>query len=93
MNPKLFEIEKCEKFYLLFFILIKLFPFSYLQKAELTQCDTINVQLIRSANQLIYEYYHDITAAELKAYALVQLAYMFYTVYGRGAYFCLKIVK
>lgn len=41
---------------------------------------------INSANQLIYEYYHDISTAELKAYALVQLAYMFYTVYNRGMY-------
>lgn len=41
---------------------------------------------IKSANQLIYEYYHDISTAELKAYALVQLAYMFYTVYNRGMF-------
>lgn len=40
--------------------------------------------IIKSANQLVYEYYHDISSAELKAYALVQLAYMFYTVYNRG---------
>lgn len=40
--------------------------------------------IIKSANQLVYEYYHDISTAELKAYALVQLAYMFYTVYNRG---------
>lgn len=57
------------------------------QKAELKQCDK-NVYVIKSANQLIYEYYHDISIAELKAYALVQLAYMFYTVYNRGKYFC-----
>lgn len=41
---------------------------------------------IKSANQLVYEYYHDISTAELKAYALIQLAYMFYTVYNRGKY-------
>ncbi|XP_055324696.1 uncharacterized protein LOC129579082 isoform X2 [Sitodiplosis mosellana] len=52
-------------------------------KAQLKQCDK-NVMVIKSANQLIYEYYHDISTAELKAYALVQLAYMFYTVYNRG---------
>lgn len=57
-------------------------PF-FFQKAQLKQCDK-NVLTIKSANQLIYEYYHDISAAELKAYALVQLAYMFYTVYNRG---------
>lgn len=56
------------------------FPF---QKAELKQCDK-NVLLIKSANQQVYEYYHDISAAELKAYALIQLSYMFFTVYGRG---------
>lgn len=54
-----------------------------LQKAELKQCET-GISLIKSANQQVYEYYHDISAAELKAYALVQLAYMFYTIYGRG---------
>lgn len=53
------------------------------QKAELKRCDK-NVVIIKSANQLIYEYYHDISTAELKAYALIQLAYMFYTVYNRG---------
>lgn len=58
--------------------------FFYLfQKAELKQCNR-NVLTIKSANQLVYEYYHDISSAELKAYALVQLAYMFYTVYNRG---------
>lgn len=46
--------------------------------------------IIKSANQLIYEYYHDISTAELKAYALVQLAYMFYTVYNRGKYFTIQ---
>lgn len=57
----------------------------YFQKAELKQCET-GVSLIKSANQQVYEYYHDISAAELKAYALVQLAYMFYTIYGRGKF-------
>lgn len=40
--------------------------------------------LIKSANQQIFEYYHDISTAQLKAYALIQLSYMFFTVYGRG---------
>lgn len=40
--------------------------------------------LIKSANQQIFEYYHDISVAQLKAYALAQLSYMFFTVYGRG---------
>lgn len=62
------------------------------QKAELKQCDA-NTPLIRSANQLIFEYYYDITAAELKAYALVQLAYMFNTIYGRGEYRLVQIDK
>lgn len=53
------------------------------QRTELRQCDA-NVNLIKSANQVLYEYYHDISVAELKAYALVQLSYMFFTVYGRG---------
>lgn len=65
------------------FTTIMNFHFIYFQKAELKQCDATTL-LIRSANQLIFEYYYDITAAELKAYALVQLAYMFNTVYGRG---------
>ncbi|XP_031620531.1 uncharacterized protein LOC116339051 isoform X2 [Contarinia nasturtii] len=52
-------------------------------KAQLKQCDK-NVMVIKSANQLIYEYYHDISMAELKAYALVQLSFMFFTVYNRG---------
>lgn len=43
-----------------------------------------NVNIIKSANQQVYEYYHDISAAELKAYALIQLAYMIFTIYGRG---------
>lgn len=54
-----------------------------MQKAELKQCDK-NVFLIKSANQQIFEYYHDLSAAQLKAYALVQLSYMFFSVYGRG---------
>lgn len=62
---------------------VYLFRSIYFQKAELKQCDA-TTPLIRSANQMIFEYYYDITAAELKAYALVQLAYMFNTVYGRG---------
>lgn len=48
--------------------------------------------VIKSANQLIYEYYHDISVSELKAYALVQLAYMFYTVYNRGKHSLLFVV-
>lgn len=62
---------------------VSVHPVFPLQKAELKQCDK-NVFLIKSANQQIFEYYHDITASQLKAYALVQLSYMFFTVYGRG---------
>lgn len=64
-------------------IVFLLIIFLCLQKAELKQCENA-VSLIKSANQQVYEYYHDISVAELKAYALVQLAYMFYTIYGRG---------
>lgn len=52
------------------------------QKAELKQCDE-SVVMIKSASQLVYEYYYDVSVAELKGYALVQLANMFRTVYNR----------
>lgn len=41
---------------------------------------------IESTNQLIYEYYYDISAVLLKTYALLQLSYMFLTVYGHYDY-------
>lgn len=41
---------------------------------------------IDSTNQLIYEYYYDISAVLLKTYALLQLSYMFLTVYGHYDY-------
>lgn len=41
---------------------------------------------IDSTNQLIYEYYYDISAVLLKTYAMLQLSYMFLTVYGHYDY-------
>lgn len=41
---------------------------------------------IDSTNQLIYEYYYDISAVLLKTYALLQLSYMILTVYGHYDY-------
>lgn len=37
---------------------------------------------IDSTNQLIYEYYYDISTVLLKTYALLQLSYMLLTVYA-----------
>lgn len=81
MISELFQVHKLRDLTNLFVYLFH--SLFYLQKAELKQCDATTL-VIRSANQMIFEYYYDITAAELKAYALVQLAYMFNTVYGRG---------
>lgn len=77
--------------YSLLFLKKKMSSFSF-QKAELKRCDK-NVAIIKSANQLIYEYYHDVSTAELKAYALIQLAYMFYTVYNRGKFMGLALIQ
>ncbi len=41
---------------------------------------------IDSTNQFIYEYYYDVSAVLLKTYALLQLSYMFLTVYGHYDY-------
>lgn len=41
---------------------------------------------IDSTNQFIYEYYYDISAVLLKTYALLQMSYMFLTVYGHNDY-------
>lgn len=43
----------------------------------------LSINTIQSPHQLIYDYYNDITVAQLKAYALTQLSYMFFTVYDR----------
>lgn len=42
--------------------------------------------LTESTSQKVYEYYVDISAAQLKAYSLVQLSYMFLTVYNQSEY-------
>lgn len=47
----------------------------------------ISVSTIESTGQLLYDYYIDIAAAQLKAYAIVQLSYMFLTVYEVGKWF------
>lgn len=57
--------------------------FFYLQKEELQKCLSSNI-LTESTNKQIYDYYVDISAAQLKAYSLVQLSYMFLTVYNDG---------
>lgn len=41
---------------------------------------------IDSTNQLIYEYYYDISAVLLKTYAVLQLSFMFLTIYGHYDY-------
>lgn len=42
------------------------------------------VSVIQSTGKLLYDYYTDIAAAQLKAYALAQLSFMFLTVYEVG---------
>lgn len=42
------------------------------------------VSIIQSTGKLLYDYYTDIAAAQLKAYALAQLSFMFLTVYEVG---------
>ncbi|KAG4078126.1 hypothetical protein HA402_002177 [Bradysia odoriphaga] len=51
-------------------------------KGDLESCMDSTTSRIDSTNQLIYEYYYDISAVLLKTYALLQLSYMFLTVYG-----------
>ncbi|XP_037049797.1 uncharacterized protein LOC119084060 isoform X1 [Bradysia coprophila] len=53
------------------------------KKGELQNCMSSNI-LTESTNQKLYEYYVDISAAQLKAYSLVQLSYMFLTVYNQN---------
>lgn len=55
-----------------------------LQKGELQNCMVSTVSTIQSTGKLLYDYYTDITAAQLKAYALAQLSFMFLTVYEVG---------
>lgn len=43
--------------------------------------------LTESTSQKLYEYYVDVSAAQLKAYSLVQLSYMFLTVYNQSKSF------
>ncbi|XP_037049805.1 uncharacterized protein LOC119084060 isoform X2 [Bradysia coprophila] len=58
--------------------------FGYIRKkGELQNCMSSNI-LTESTNQKLYEYYVDISAAQLKAYSLVQLSYMFLTVYNQN---------
>lgn len=47
----------------------------------------VSVSTIESTGQLLYDYYIDIAAAQLKAYAIVQLSYMFLTAYEVGKFF------
>lgn len=48
---------------------------------------------IKSPNQVVYDYYNDISAAQLKAYVLTQLSYMFLTIYreSKHQYFSLNL--
>lgn len=55
-----------------------------LQKGELQNCMVSTVSMIQSTSKLLYDYYTDIAAAQLKAYALTQLSFMFLTVYEVG---------
>lgn len=51
-----------------------------MQKGELQNC-AHSIEQIKSTNQQLFEYYNDISAALLKAYATVQISYMFLTNY------------
>ncbi|KAJ6637237.1 hypothetical protein Bhyg_09967 [Pseudolycoriella hygida] len=53
------------------------------KKGDLQNCMTSKI-LTESTNQKLYEYYVDVSAAQLKAYSLVQLSYMFLTVYNQN---------
>ncbi|KAJ6642110.1 hypothetical protein Bhyg_07056 [Pseudolycoriella hygida] len=58
--------------------------FGYIKKkGDLQNCMASNI-LTESTNQQLYEYYVDISAAQLKAYSLVQMSYMFLTVYNQN---------
>lgn len=54
-----------------------------MQKGELQNC-VLTMTSIQSNGQMLYEYYTDIQTAQLKAYVLAQLSYMFLSVFGIG---------
>lgn len=62
------------------------------QKGNLQNC-IIADESIKSTNQLLYDYYTDISAAKLKAYALIQLAFLLLTNTALGKSLKLYIIE